>query len=137
GWQQYDWHWKRQRIHEWIAPIVRSAEAAQRQVEKYNDVAFPSPDLTVLEQIAVLRFGVLHLDQPVERLAALKVLVERHGTASLRTLREVAAETKDHELQALLIHLISVERNPDDLPRFEAFLDNPAPQIRAAAAEAI
>src|SRR4051812_44533901 len=92
--QQYDWHWKRQRIHEWIAPIVRSAEAAQGQLDNYLHVEPSTPDLTFPEQIAVLRFGVLHLDQPVERLAALKVLVERHGPASLRTLRELIAETK-------------------------------------------
>ena len=85
-WQQWDWQRKRQLIHSWIAPIVARAEAAAGDVLRYDDspVTLVAPEgLTDKELIAILRFGTLHLDKPVERMAALKILVEMHGFDSL------------------------------------------------------
>lgn len=140
--QQYDWYRQRQLIHEWIAPLVAKAEAANGDVAKYeeDDRAFSwvAPEgMKDNEQVAIFSYGILELDKSVERVATLKLLVESRGIASIPILRDLVRRTKDRELQALIIHLIAMDRNPDDLPQFELLLDNSEPEIRAAAADAI
>jgi hypothetical protein len=138
--QQYDWHRRQQLIHRWIAPLVDLAHAADGDITRYPDdppQLTPPAGLPAEEQIPLLRWGILELETPEERLAALKILVESHGEESLPVVRGLISECRHGELQATLLHLLSLERNHDDLPLFEKLLDSPSPVVRGAAAESI
>lgn len=138
--QQYDWHRRQKLIHAWIAPLVELARAADGDVTRYPDdppQLTPPAGLPAEEQIPLLRWGILNLEEPEERLAALKILVESHGVESVPVIRGLIPECDDDELKATLVHLLLFARDPSDLPLFERLLRSPAPVIRAAAAESI
>lgn len=139
--QKYDWYWRQQLIHPWIAPLVELARAADGDVRCYPD--FDPPRLTppaglpAEEQITLLRWGILELETPEERLAALKILVESHGEEALPVLRELIPECRHGELQATLLHVLAFARDPEDLPLMEKWLESPSAAVRAAAADSI
>jgi hypothetical protein len=138
--QKYDWNRRQQLIHAWIGPLVELARAADGDITRYPDdppQLTPPAGLPAEEQIPLLRWAILELETPEERLAALKILVESSGEASLPVIRELIPPCRHSELQATLLHLLSLARDPDDLPLFEKWLDGSSPMVRGAAAESI
>jgi len=139
--QQYDWRRKRELIHKWIAPLVEAARAANGDVRKHQDPergATKPAEITPEEELAVLTFGILESETSEERLAALEVLIESFPDAAFAVIREVLPKSpRDPELQALLLRLLALCAYPDDVPRIALYLDDPAAELRAAAAEAI
>lgn len=138
--QQYDWRRRQQLIHTWIGPLVELARAAEGEITRYPDDTpqlTPPAGLPAEEHVPLLCFGILELESPEERLSALKILVESRGAESLPIIRELIPQCRHGELQATLLHALSLARNADDLPLFEKLLDSPSPVVRGAAAESI
>jgi len=139
--QQYEWRRKRALIHEWIAPLVHQARAANGDVLRYQhpDAVRSRPvGLAPEDEIAVLMFGILESETSEERFASLQVLVESRREDAFAVLRDLLPRSQRHpELQAVLLHLLALARDPDDLAHIEPYLEGPLPEIRAAAAESI
>jgi hypothetical protein len=133
---QCDWHTRQRLLDEWIQPLVELTEPRGRDGRLHPLPQAPG-GIAKEHEIPLLTYGVLHHPSAHGRLAALKILVESRKRESLPSLRRMARQSKYPADRALLLHLIGMARLPSDFPFVEEFLDDPAPEVRAAAAETL
>ena len=80
----------------------------------------PSPEEVASEdEVELLKFGILDLDTPIERFSALYLLVESRKEESLPALWSLLPKSRHTDMQALLLHLVSLPQNPDDIARLQ------------------
>ncbi|MFN0021641.1 MAG: HEAT repeat domain-containing protein [Pirellulaceae bacterium] len=128
---KYDWYRKKWLAGEWIAPLVNTADGVLTTIG-------PAPSgVRAEDEIALLQFGILELDTPEQRFAALKILVETRQEESLPALRELIPKSRHPEMQAMLLHLVSLARDPKDIKLLEPWLTSRQAEVRGAAAESL
>jgi hypothetical protein len=89
------------------------------------------------EELDLLKFGILELDTPVERFAALKILVDSRKRESLDAIRDLIPRSRHPEMQAMLLHMVALPRDPRDIPLLERMLASKDAEVRGAAAESL
>src|SRR5258706_5708395 len=138
---KYDWYQKKWLVAEWVAPVAEDARQSKDGMSRYSDPRISRPDapegVRTEEEVELLKFGILELDTPEERYSALFLLVELHSEETLASVWSIIPKCRHPELQAMLLHLVSVDQNPDDIARIEPYLQSHSAEVRAAAAESI
>ncbi len=95
-------------------------------------------DLSDAEKITALQIASTSQWQPHrDRTAAMGLFLIEYRDQALATLHESISNDSDPEFRALAIHITSLIHNPKDADLFERLLSDPAPAVRAAAADAI
>src|SRR5258706_9577745 len=137
---KYDWYQKKWLVGIWVAPIVKETrerkEDEGRASRGYQPPAAPAR-IRAEDEVRFLEFGILELDTPEERFSALQILVDSRRDASLPIVRDLIPKCRYPDTQAMLLHLLSLARSPDDIPRIEPFLQSRHAEVRGAAAESI
>lgn len=134
---KYDWYRQKSLVAQWVSPIAFPADKAQR--DGYGDLDIPAKPAGVEadEEAELLRLGILELDTPQERYSALAILIDSRPGDAVPILRRIVGQCRHPEEQAMLLHVISLLRDPEDIARIEPFLDSKSPLVRAAAAESL
>ncbi|MBC7852537.1 MAG: HEAT repeat domain-containing protein [Pirellulaceae bacterium] len=134
---KYDWYQKKWLVEKWVAQLVTLQTAQDPTlISPTNWIAAPA-GIKAEDEAGLLQFGILELDTSLERFAALKILVESRKEDSLPLVRELIPKSRHPEMQAMLLHVVSLARDPKDVPRIEPYLRSRLPEVRGAAAEAI
>lgn len=129
GWQQ--------RIgRRWMARVIDPVQRT-RYIADYDPWRQFPVALNDRQAIEVLDSSLVHLPAARERLGALKVLVERHGRWALPSILHAARTETDPTLLAWELRLIGLCRDPSTAQLLAAYLEDPRPLVRAAAADAI
>jgi hypothetical protein len=134
---KYDWYRKKWLLAQWVAPLAEPSKNAKR--DAYGDPIIPSQPagLSADEAAALLKIGILELDTSPERYAALAILIDSRPGEAVPILRRIVGQCRHPDEQAMLLHVISLLRDPEDIPRIEPYLKSKWPQVRAAAAESL
>ena len=125
---------------EWVAPVATEARehGTRFQLRRSSPAPHEAPgNVSADEEVDLLQFGILELDTPEERFAALMFLVDSRQEESLPFLRALISKSRHPEMQEVLLHLISLFQEPEDIPRIARFLNSQHSGVRAAAAESI
>ena len=139
---KYDWYRKKWLVQKWIGPIAvdaRQSKDGKGHFSREELVNLPDwPEgMAAEDEVELLKFGILELEKPIERCSALYLLVEMQREESLPALWSLLPQCRHADTQAVLLHLVSLPQNPEDVSRIKPYLQSPAPEVRAAAAEAI
>ncbi len=113
--------------------------AGQRYTTAARDLTLaPDPQpLNARQQLIAIRSALLQSRPPADRIAVLRSLVQRPRAEALPILLDAARQERDPAVQIVMAHLLGLARPPQALPIIEAWLDNPNPDLRAAAIDAI
>lgn len=142
---QYDWYKKKWLVAEWVRPVAEDARQSKDGMSRlsansvYGGPLIPDPPEGVRPEYEtqLLAFGVLELDTSIERYSALYLLVETHQKESLSVIWSLIPRCRYPDLQAMLLHFVSLSQIPEDIPRIEPYLLSNSAEVRAAAAESI
>lgn len=137
---KYDWHRKKGLVAEWVAPLAKEARNPTHTVDLKRTIPNPQDapgKVNAKDEVDLLKFGILELDTSEERFAALKILVNSRQLESLPILRGLISKSRHPEMQAMLLHLVSLAQDPNDIPRIAEFLKSQNAGLRGAAAESI
>ncbi len=123
----------------WVADVVKPVAI--------NGVAnYPAPrqeqpkNLNAAQALTVIRSAVLQGSTPRMRIGGVKLLMETrpNGAPPIRSILMQAIDAEHNvEVRAMEIRLLGINRESYSGPYLAALLDDPQPQIREAAADAI
>jgi hypothetical protein len=94
-------------------------------------------ELSLEQQRTALSHLIVELPKSNERFGAMKLLVDGTGRAALPSLVHAAVTERDENLLIWELRLIGLCRSPDTAPLLIAYLDDPRPAVRSAAADAV
>ena len=127
GYQKWTAYQKLENAREWVN---------NQESVSYFQVACP-PQVSEAEKIPTLVAGAVGLESSNERVSCLKILAEQYPLDCLDALAQIALRSNDAETQRIAIHLISLFRDVDVLPRLSRFAKSEDPKVRAARLDCI
>jgi hypothetical protein len=116
----------------WAARVLAAARATA-----YGGPAAAPLSLTDEQEITVLRTGLARLPTRPERVACLRALYDRHAAAALAVVLDQLSRERDPVMLATLVHLVGLHREYATLDRLLSMWDDPDPDVRAAAIDAV
>jgi len=122
--QLWDDHQKRKMLAEWIDQIRQSEVISPYSRNAPNPLACPT-DLEKEEQLALLLYGAVKLDEEFEQMCCLKILAEHFPVDAKEPLTRIALRSNNEATQAAAIHLLGFIRDENILPRLLPILDDP------------
>src|SRR5262245_13609840 len=134
---KYDWYRKKWLAAQWVASLLEPAHNWQTRFPGGPAVPPAPADVSASEVTEILQIGILELDSSAERYAALDILIDSRPGDAVPILRRIVGKCRHADEQAMLLHVISLVRDPEDIPRIEPYLNSKSPQARAAAAESL
>jgi hypothetical protein len=98
----------------------------------------PPLSLTTADQtLSVLRTAVMRLPSSIERMTAVKLVLQDYSTLALPILIEAVGREKDPNLRATQVRMIGLFQDSSTLAPLLSWWDDPEPEVRAAVADAI
>jgi len=120
GKQQWDKYQNRQILINWIEQSHLNAQ--------YTDVVTsnlcPDSSLSKEQVLSLLVDGAFSLDESFRRTYCLKLLAEQYPKEAKEPLIRIALRSDDESVQATAIHLLTLLRDENVLPRLEPLLAN-------------
>ena len=116
----------------WAARVLAAARATS-----YGGRSTAPVSLSDEQEITVLRTGLARLPTRAERVACLRALYDRHADAALAVVLYQLSRERDPVMRATLVRLVGLHREYATLDRLLSMWDDPDPDVRAAAIDAV
>jgi hypothetical protein len=133
--------WQHRIGRRWVVKVVKTAPTSPAPFNMPYYI-WPDPPVPLSPEQASLVLGdaIVHLPDAHDRMVVLKLLVEtkgKSGKAAIEGLVRIAERADDPALLAWDLRLIGLCRDPSTESLLTRCLEDPRPQVRAAAADAI
>jgi hypothetical protein len=112
----------------WVRPLLWSRRTA---------VTGPPVTVTPSEEVDLIRSALMQLPTVPERMAGLKLLIERRSDVAIPVILEALEREKHPEMIAWLLRILGMQRNATTIKSLEPYFDHPDPMIAASAIDAI
>lgn len=131
--------YERGTVNEWIDAVLQDVEANPQAYNSWGKLAIiPCPrELSSSSKIRLLMKAIHWLPTSERRNCALKIIAEQFPAETHDLCLEICRTTDDDSLRRNAILIAGLFRMERDIERFERYLDDPNPEIRSAAIDAI